>query len=52
MRMAQTDDCLTPEEEARMELEYHLNAARWPIDDEEYIEALDEAFAEHMEQAK
>lgn len=32
---------LTPEEEARMELEYHLNATRWPIEDEGYLEALD-----------
>lgn len=43
MRIAQTDYELTAEEEAQMELEYRLNEIRWPIDDEEYLEALDAA---------
>jgi hypothetical protein len=44
MRLAQTDYELTAEEEAQMELEYHLNAIRWPVEDDGYLEALDAAF--------
>jgi hypothetical protein len=46
MRMAQTDYELTAEEEAQMELDYHLERTRWPIEDEDYLEALDAAAVE------
>jgi hypothetical protein len=43
MSGGQCDYELTPEEEAQMELEYHLNAIRWPVEDDGYLEALDAA---------
>jgi hypothetical protein len=33
---------MTPEEEAKYDLEAKLDAVRWPIEDDVYLESLDE----------